>query len=112
MSLESDVRLAVATAFDAVGDLTKDAVLHKSQSSGFDFSTGTVITTSSTRPIRVILYVSEKETDEECNTPLTKALIQDSELDLRLYDELVVGAVRYKIESYEQYTGLYLVELR
>lgn len=115
MVTEAEVRQAVTTAFDAVSGLTKDAVLHKSQSSGFDFSTGNLVTSTSNLPVKVLIYTIEKpseKTTPAVSEPLKRALLKDTGLNLTLYDELQVGTTTYRIEAYEYYTGLYVLELR
>ena len=96
MSLTAKVNAAVDSAFAAAGDLVRQATLSKKTVSGYDFSTGSTISTSSTATVDVIIQSKENPAG---NGFTVKALMK-STVSLSVYDTLTVGTESYNISSY------------
>ena len=115
MSLTSTIELAVNSAFSAVDDLAKDAVLYKNNITGFNFSTGQATSSGATQlPVKVIPYERTQKEDDNFYTfhsDLVSVIIKDT-VDLTLYEEIGFDSNIYRIEGYERYPGIYVLFLR
>jgi len=96
MSMRAKVKAAVDKAFNAIGDLVVSATLSKNTSSGFDFASGSLTTTTSSIKVKVVLESTTKPTGESSSA---KAMMK-SGTAIGGYDTLTIGTDVYNISSF------------
>lgn len=97
MSLRNKISKAVDKAFNAVGDIVQEGKLSSKSVSGYDFTSGTVQSTSSTKVVEVIILSQKKPTTDT----FTIEAIMKSGIDLSVYDTLTVDKMVYTIADYD-----------
>ena len=96
MSMRAKVKAAVDKAFLAIGDLVVSATLSKNTSSGYDFTSGSITTTTSSITVKVVLESKTKPTGESASA---KAMMK-SGTAIGGYDTLTIGTDVYNISSF------------
>jgi len=96
MSLSAKVTAAVNKAFTAAGDLVQTGTLSSKTVSGYDFSSRTTVSTSTTITVQVIIQTAQKVSGEGFIT----TAIMKSGVDLSVYDTLTVGTKSFSIIDY------------
>lgn len=109
MSLVSTIRAAVEAAFKAADDKVVVGTLGSNLVSGFNFSTGTVTSTSASRSVELIEFQVDIAKDEH---PKKQVVIRAVDFDLSLYSTLTYSNQLHYIEAIEAYEGAVLLTLR
>lgn len=97
MSLNSKVTAAVKKAFTSLGDLVDTGTLSSKAVSGYNFSTGSTISTLSSKTIDVIIQSTKNKTGDGF---IVSALIK-SGIDISSYDTLTVKGDTYNIVDFD-----------
>jgi hypothetical protein len=96
MSMKARVKAAVDKAFLAIGDLAVSATLSNNSSSGYDFASGTITTTTTSKTIKVVLESKTKPTGESTSA---QAMMK-SGTAIGGYDTLTIGTDVYTISEF------------
>ena len=112
MSLDTSIRSAVDQAFIAAGDLVLDATFNQNLASSFNFNTGAPTYTVTTSTVKILVYRTRVKEDGSDHYPVKDALVKSEGLDMSMYNTVTFGGRTYSIESYEYFTGVYVLELR
>jgi len=97
MSLNAKVTSAVNKAFTALGDLVKSGTLSSKAVSGYNFSTGTTVSTTSSKTVDVIIQSTKNKTQDGF---IVSVLIK-SGIDISVYDTLTVEDDVYNIVDFD-----------
>jgi len=97
MSLNSKVTAAVKKAFTSLGDLVDTGTLSSKAVSGYNFGTGSTVSTSSSQAVDVIIQSSKSRTGDAF---IVSAIIK-SGVNLSLYDTLTVNNDTYNIIDFD-----------
>jgi len=93
MSLSAKLKGAVDSAFNAAGDLVKTGQLSTKTVTGYNFTNGTVTSTSSSNSVGVIITTKENPADGG----LSLQAILKSGVVLDSYDTIKIDNVTYNI---------------
>jgi hypothetical protein len=96
MSMRAKVKAAVDKAFVAIGDLAVSATLSKNSSSGYDFASGSIVSTTTTSTVKVVLESKTKPTGD----PTSAQALMKSGQQVGGYDTLTIGTDVYNISSF------------
>jgi len=96
MSLRTTIENAVDKAFAAVGDLVQTGTLSSKKVTGYDFTGGGAVSTSSTTKVEIIVTSTKRPLSESFET----FGMLKSGLDVSIYDTLTINNKTYNIESY------------
>jgi hypothetical protein len=109
MSLLSTVDSAVDQAFQAAGDLVQIGVLSEETATGFNFSTGTVI--SDEQPYAVEFIEISSVLDKDLNIE-KELVIRTKDLDGSRYSTITFGNKTYRFEKLETFPGITQLTVR
>jgi len=96
MSMKARVKAAVDKAFLAIGDLAVSATLSSNSSSGYDFASGSLTTTTTSKVVKVVLESKTKPTGD----PTTAKAMMKSGTAIGGYDTLTIGTDVYNISEF------------
>lgn len=97
MSLTSKVTAAVNKAFTSLGDLIDTGTLSSKAVSGYNFSTGSTVSTASSKTVDVIIQSTKNKSGEGF---IVSALIK-SGIDISVYDTLTIEDNVYNIIDFD-----------
>jgi hypothetical protein len=109
MSLLSTVDSAVDQAFQAAGDLVQIGVLSEETATGFNFSTGTII--SDEQPYAVEFIEISSVLDKDLNIE-KELVIRTKDLDGSRYSTITFGNKTYRFEKLETFPGITQLTVR
>lgn len=109
MSLLSTVDSAVDQAFQAAGDLVQIGILSEETATGFNFSTGTVI--SDEQPYSVEFIEISSVLDKDLNIE-KELVIRTKDLDGSRYSTITFGNKTYRFEKLETFPGITQLTVR
>jgi len=96
MSLKAKVSAAVDKAFLAIGDLVVSATLSKRDISSYNFSTGAVVATSTTKTVKVFIESTTKPSEGAFQS----SAMMKSDVKIDGYDTLTIGTTVYSITDF------------
>jgi hypothetical protein len=109
MSILSTVDSAVDQAFQAAGDLVQIGILSEETATGFNFSTGTVI--SDEQPYSVEFIEISSVLDKDLNIE-KELVIRTKDLDGSRYSTITFGNKTYRFEKLETFPGITQLTVR
>ena len=109
MSLLATVESAVDQAFEAAGDLVQLGILTEETATGFNFSTGTII--SDEQPYSVEFIEISSVLDKDSNI-VKELIIRTKDLDGSRYSIITFGNKTYRFEKLETFPGITQLTVR
>lgn len=109
MSLSTIINNAVNQAFEAADDLVKLATLDNEETTSYDFSTGTLVSTSDSVSVSVVVI---KTSTGENSELMLELIAKSSEFDYSKYSKLTIDGVQYEITSIEKVFDLTMITVR
>ena len=105
MSLDKTLQSAVDKAFKAGGDLLVSASLDKKEVSGFDFGSGSVISTSTTIPLQGF-RVSRNRRFENKVIEVDELIVKTNGIEFSAYNTITLGgaAFTFSVSKSDKYT--------
>lgn len=98
MSLTRTIQSAVDKAFNAVGDLKKQAKFSGPKVSNYELSSGSVVEMPKKSTIVDIIIEGSSKSDDSTTT--YRAIVK-SGIDISVYKTVTIESVTYRITSYE-----------
>ena len=112
MSIRNKITIAVNQAFKGVKDLAQTVTLKGSTNASYDFSTGTVSSTTSSLAIEAIVILQEEDSTDPKVTPIKEVYAKESELpNPKLYDKIEIDSLDHSILSYSLEPGLVILKV-
>ncbi len=109
MSLLQTVDSAVDQAFKAAGDLVQVGTLSEETATGFNFSTGTIISDEQPYSVEFIEVSSVLDSDLNIEKEL---IIRTKDLDGSRYSTISFGGSTYRFEKLETFPGITQLKVR
>lgn len=103
------INSVVDQAFKAFGEIVLDATLTKTSVTGFDFSTGELIDSSSPIAIEVIPISTKLNSTSQIEAEF---LAKRSDFNLSNYNTLTIGSEVYRLENQELFEGVVVLTCR
>jgi len=94
--LKSKIKKAVDNAFTSLADLVQQGKLSNTKATGYDFTSGSTTSTTSTETIDIIILDTKKLSGE----PYEVKAIMKSGPSLDNYDKITVGRLQYHIVEF------------
>ena len=110
MSLRSTILSAVDTAFTAAGDLVKTATFRSKTNVSYDFSTGSYSSQEEELQIPALLVEENRGVDSPSEAK-SQVIVKTETIDFSLYSQVGISGAIYRIESYQTYPGVTILEV-